>query len=118
VAQLPRRRRNIELLTAIKTMDAGGAVRTKCFGNILELGCDSLILESSHEQRTGETITLSLVFPGLRSGSNRIASLSCVVRRVRDRAELHYDLAIEDMNETARQQLIAYLSQPRPEEEI
>jgi hypothetical protein len=40
-----------------------------------------------------------------------------VVRRVRDRAELHYDLAIEDMDETARQQLIAYLSQPRPEEE-
>ena len=118
MAGLPSPRRNIELLTAVKAVDASGAVRTKCFGNILELGCESLILESKHEQQVGEALTLSLVFPGMRSGSNRIVSLSCVVRRVRDRAELHYDLAIEDMNETARQQLIAYLSQPRPEEEI
>jgi hypothetical protein len=117
MAALPPPVRNIELLTAIKTVDADGAVRTKCFGNILELGCESLILESSHEQRAGEALTLSLVFPGARSGLNRIASLSCVVQRVRDRAELLYDLSIEDMDEAARQQLIAYLTQPRPEEE-
>jgi hypothetical protein len=117
MAGLPSPRRNIELLTAVKAEDANGAVRTKCFGNILELACESLILESKHEQQAGEALTLSLVFPGLGGGSNRIVSLRCVVRRVLDRADLHYDLAIEDMDETARQQLIAYLSLPRPEEE-
>lgn len=117
MAGLPSPRRNIELLTAVKAVDADGAVRTKCFGNILELGCESLILESKHEQQLGEALTLSLVFPGLRGSSNRIVSLLCVVRRIRDRAELHYDLAIEDMDENARKQLVAYLSQPRPEEE-
>lgn len=117
MAGLPPPRRNIDLLTAIKTVDADGGVRTKCFGNILELGCESLILESSHEQRAGDAVTLNLVFPGPQSGPNRIASLRCVVRRVRDRAELLYDLAIEDMDEPVRQQLIAYLSQPGSEVE-
>ena len=115
MAGLPPPRRNIELLTAIKTVDADGGVRTKCFGNILELGCESLILESSHEQQAGDAVTLNLVFPGPRRGSNRIASLRCVVRRVRDPAELLYDLAIEEMDEPAREQLIAYLSQPGSE---
>ena len=114
---LPSPRRNIELLTAVKDADASGAVRTKHFGNILELGCDYLILESRCEQQVGDVLTLSLVFPGMRDGSNAIVSLCCVVRSVRDHAELHYDLAIEDMSETARQQLIAYLSESRAGEE-
>jgi hypothetical protein len=114
---LPAPRQNIELLTAVKSVDAYGAVRTKCFGNILELGLDSLLLESNQEQQVGDALTLSLVLPGLPKSRNRILSLSCVVRRVRDPSELHYDLDIEDMDENARQQLAAYLSQPRAEEE-
>jgi hypothetical protein len=117
MVELPAPRRGIELLTAVKAVDADGAVRTKCFGNILELGLESLLLESKHEQQVGDGLTLSLVLPGLRRSSNRIVSLSCVVLRVRDPSELHYDLAIEDMGEDARQQLVAYLSQPRGEEE-
>jgi hypothetical protein len=117
MAELPSPRRNIELLTAVKAADANGVVHTKCFGNILELGCESLILESKHEQQVGEALTLSLVFPGLRNRSHRIVSLGCVVRRVRNRTDLHYDLAIEEIDETARQQLLAYLSEPRAEED-
>lgn len=117
MAELPSPRRNIELLAAVKAADASGAVRTKCFGNILELGCDYLVLESRREQRVGDALTLSLVFPGLRSDSDSIVSLGCVVRRVRDAAELHYDLDIDDMDESARRRLIAYLSESRSGEE-
>ena len=118
MTELPSPKRNIELLTAVKAADASGAVRTKCFGNILELGCDYLVLESRREQLEGDALTLSLVFPGLRNDSASIVSLGCVVRRVRDAAELHYELAIEDMDEATRQQLVAYLSESGSGEEV
>ncbi len=69
-----------------------------------------MVIESHREQNAGSALELSVVFPGQRSGSNKIAKFHCVVRRVRDRSRLHYDLAIEHMNENARRRLTTYLS--------
>jgi len=113
---LPATRRGLELLATIKAVDGAGTITTKCFGNILELGCESLVLESHREQVAGSAVLLSVVFPGRQPRSNPVVTLNCVVRRVRDRARLHYDLAIEDMNDTARERLVEFLSQPTREQ--
>ena len=109
---LPAMRRGLELLATIKAIDTAGTITTKCFGNILELGCDSMVLESHREQSAGAAVLLSVVFPGQQPKSNPVATLHCVVRRVRDRTRLHYDLAIEDMSDTTRERLIEFLHQP------
>ncbi len=111
-SRLPATRRGLELLATIKAIDSVGTITTKCFGNILELGCESMLLESHREQVTGAAVLLSVVFPGQQPRTNPVVTLNCVVRRVRDRARLHYDLAIEDMNDTARERLVEFLSQP------
>jgi hypothetical protein len=107
--------RNIELLTTVKVLSEGGAVEMTHFGNIVELSCKALVLESSRECRVGDGLTISLVFPGVERGSSPISSLDCVVRRVRDGSNLQYDVAIKDMDDTVRQRLVQYLSKPRPE---
>jgi hypothetical protein len=111
-AKLPAMRRGLELLATIKAIDAAGTITTKCFGNILELGCDSMVLESHREQSAGAAVLLSVVFPGQQPQSNPVATLQCVVRRIRDRTRLHYDLAIEDMSDVTRERLIEFLRQP------
>lgn len=111
-AILPVTRRGLELLATIKSVDAGGAITTKCFGNILELSCDSMVLESHREQSAGAAVLLSVVFPGQQPRSNPVVTLNCVVRRVRDRTRLHYDIAIEDMSDETRERLIEFLRQP------
>ena len=105
---------NIELLATVKVMSEGGDVEMTHFGNIIELGCKALVLESSRECCVGDALTISLVFPGVDRGSNPISSLDCVVRHVRDRSNLQYDVAIKGMDDTVRQRLIQYLSEPRP----
>ena len=111
--QTPPRRTGLELLASVKSMDPEGAVVNKCFGNILELGWDLVVLESHLQQTAGSAVMLNVVFPGQRMPRRKsIVTLYCVVRRVRDAARLHYDLAIEDMDDTARQSLFDFLSQP------
>lgn len=108
--QSPPRRKGLELLASVKSVDVAGAVTNKCFGNILELGWDMLVLESHLEQSAGAAVMLNLVFPGQRIPKrNPIVTLHCVVRRVRDRARLHYELAIEDMDDAARKSLLEFL---------
>lgn len=109
---LPATRRGLELLATIKAVDTAGTITTKCFGNILELGCDSMLLESHREQNAGSAVLLSVVFPGQQPQTNPVATFHCVVRRIRDRTRLHYDLAIEDMSDTTRERLIEFLRQP------
>jgi hypothetical protein len=111
---MPTTLRNIELLTTVKVLSEGGAVEMTHFGNIIELGCKALVLESSRECRVGDGLTISLVFPGVERGSSPISSLDCVVQRVRDGSNLQYDVAIKDMDDTVRQRLVQYLSKPRP----
>lgn len=111
-AILPATRRGLELLATIKAVDSAGSITTRCFGNILELGCDSMVLESHREQQAGSAVLLSVVFPGRQPQATPVATLQCVVRRVRDRTRLHYDQSIEDMSETARERLIEFLGQP------
>ena len=107
--RLPRRR-DIELLANVKATGQDGTARTPCFGNILELGCDALILESKREQRAGDVLILSLVFPGVSHGSNTVVSLGCLVKHVLDPVRLHYRLGIEDLDDAARTQLLEFLS--------
>ena len=102
-------RRNIELLTTVKAVDDSGVLRTRCFGNILELADGELVLESNREQRPGERVTLSLVFPGQRSQEDPVVNLGCLVRAARDPERLHYDLEIQDMDDRSRERLLAYL---------
>ena len=116
-AERPETRRNIELLSSLKSVQRDGTNTMKCFGNILELGCDAMVVESHREQNAGSALEVSVVFPGQRSRANKVVKFHCVVRRVRDRNRMHYDLAIEHMNEIARQRLIEYLSAARPEGE-
>ena len=108
---VPATRRGLELLTTIKSIDAAGAMTTKCFGNILELGCDSIVLESHREQSAGSAVSLNVVFPGQQRTDNPVATFQCVVRRIRDRNRLHYDLAIEDMSAATREGLVIFLGQ-------
>ncbi len=104
-------RRDIELLAAIEQADATGSFASKGFGNIIELGGKSLILECSREFETATPIRLSLVFPGQPRGDDPFARLHCVVRKVRDWPNLHFDLEIVDMDEETRRRLEFYLSQ-------
>ncbi len=111
---MPTTLRNIELLATVKVLGEEDAVEMTRFGNIIELGCNALVLELSQECCVGDALTISLVFPGVERASNPISSLDCVVRHVRDRSNLQYDVAIKGMDDTVRQRLIQYLSKPRP----
>lgn len=112
MAAAPEPRRNLDLLASIRSAESGASAAVPCFGNVLELGCEALLLESNREQRLGAALALKIVFPGQRQRENPVVTLHCVVRRVRDAAKLLYDLTIEDMDDDARQALVAYLSRP------
>lgn len=109
----PAPRANIELLATIQSIESDGSMSAKCFGNILELGVDAMVLESHREQAAGTALLLNVVFPGQRPRSNPVVTFRCVVRSVRDRNRLHYDVAIEEMNDITRKSLVDYLSAPR-----
>ena len=106
----PSTRQNIQLLTAIRSVDGDGATSTKCFGNILELGCDAMVVESNRQQQPGSALALTVIFPGQHSATNKEVTFHCVVRTVRDQNRMHYDLAIDHMNDIARERLFRYLS--------
>ena len=97
--------RNIALLTTVKAAGDDGVLKTLCFGNILELGSDALLLETKRELDTEVALTLNIVFPGVRRGPNSVVSLGCVVVGARDAGQLHYDLSIQDMDDDAHRQL-------------
>lgn len=107
-------RKDIDLLATIEQADSAGSFASKSFGNILELGGKSLILECSREFETETPIRLSLVFPGQPRGDNPFARLHCVVRKVHDWPNLHFDVEIVDMDEDTRRRLELYLSQQSP----
>lgn len=111
-SQLPVRR-NIELLATVQEVTASDASTRKIFGNIIELGGQALTLETSNEIRVGASVIVRIVFPGQLRGDDPFALLRCSVRKVRDDPQMHYDLAIVDMDEPARERLEIYLTQPR-----
>ncbi len=111
----PTSPREITLLTAIKIAGDDGIFQTLCFGNILELGSDSVVLESKRELEVGDLLVLNVVFPGVRRGPEAVVSLGCAVAGVRDSAQLHYDLSIDKMCDEACRQLAEFLSMGRLE---
>lgn len=115
--RLPIPLRKNALLATVKAVGDDGVVKTLCFGNILELSCDALLLESKRELDTEVELILNVVFPGVRRGSNSVVSLGCVVVGVRDAGRLHYDLGIRDIDDEAYRQLVEFLSLRRSETE-
>ena len=109
-SRLPVPQRDTALLTTVCAAGDDGGVRTLCFGNILELESDVLLLESKRELGIGAALSLKLVFPGVRRGPKSVVSLGCVVLGVRDSVLLHYDLGIKDMDDEARLQLAEFCS--------
>ena len=114
VGDAPARRNGIALLVNVKSLGEGGAVKHTAFGNIIALGTDALVLESSREYGVGDALIINLVFPGLQRIENPHTALECIVRHVRDDNNMHYDATIERADESARQRLLQYLSKPRP----
>jgi len=90
------------------------ALVTTSFGNIIELGSEGLILESGRELDVGLRMRLDVVFPGQPRGDDPFAHLHCVIRKVQDPANLHYDLQIVEMSDSSRERLALYLKQPSP----
>lgn len=105
-------RRDLSLLANVKALGEGGAVKSASFANVIELGPRGLILESSREYDVGDALIISLVFPGVARGADPVNSLECIVRRVRDGQNMHYDVAIEHVDGTGRQRLSQFLSRP------
>jgi hypothetical protein len=109
----PPVRRDIDLLTTVEQAASIDVFVTKSFGNIIELGIEGLVLESSREFRIGAPLTLSVVFPGQPRGDDPFAHFRCVVRKVQDSPSLHYHLAIVEMDEKSRKRLELYLTGAR-----
>ena len=103
-------RNGIELLATVKTLDPGGTTRSQGFGIILELDRNSLVFESRWERRVGETLLLSVVFPGRRRRTTPPSTLKCVVTGVRDAAALRYAVVIDEADEESREGLDEYLA--------
>jgi hypothetical protein len=106
----PAPRGDLELLASVKVACEDGVFRPRGFGNVLELGCDALVLEASGEQEEGDELTVGVVFPGVVRDRKCVAFLECVVEQVRDPVRLHYGLGIRRIDDTARAQLIEFLS--------
>lgn len=95
----------------MKVSDPIDALVTTSFGNIIELGSEGLILESGRELEIGLRLRLDVVFPGQPRGDDPFAHLHCVIHKVHDPANLHYDLQIVEMNERSKERLGLYLTQ-------
>lgn len=105
-------RSEVALLVNVRALGEGGAIKSSSFGNVIELGPGDLVLESSREYGVGDALVINVVFPGIARDSDPVNSLECVVRRVRDEQNLHYDVSIEHLNATARQRLSQFLARP------
>ena len=103
-------RRNIDLLARVQYCGSTGTIG-HCFANIVELGNDSLLLESSQELEVGDLLVLSVVFPGLPRQRGH-ASLNCLVHAVLDASNLQYHLTISQTDTDTQRQLDEYLSRP------
>ena len=106
-------RKGLELLAMVKSHAARDSLSRTTFANVIELGDDSLILESSRVYEVGDSLTISMAFPGIARGSTPVVSFACVVREVRDSSNLHYDVGIQEMSDPARRQLVQFLEKPR-----
>ena len=102
--------RDASLLASVKIACDDGTTKTLCFGNILELESDALVLESKRELEIGAALILNVAFPGVERSTKSVVSLSCVVEEARDSVGLHYDLSIEYMDDVARLQLAEFRS--------
>lgn len=111
-SQLPVRR-NIELLATVQEVAARHLSARKIFGNVIELGGQALILETSNAITVGASVLVRVVFPGQPRGDDPFAHLQCKVRKVRDDPQMHYDLSIVGMDETTRERLEIFLNQSR-----
>ncbi len=109
-SRLPVPQRDTALLTTVCAAGDDGGAKTLCFGNILELESDALVLESKRELEIGAALILKVVFPGVQHGAKPVVSLGCVVVGMRDSVQLHYDLAIEKMDVEASLQLAEFRS--------
>lgn len=107
------RRRGLELLAMVKSHAARDSLSRTTFGNVIELAEDSLLLESSRVYEVGDSLTVSLAFPGVARTGKRVVSFACVVQRVRDPRNLQYDVHIQETSEPARRQLVEFLEKPR-----
>jgi hypothetical protein len=96
----------------VKSHAARDSLSRTTFANVIELDHDSLLLESSRVYEVGDSLTISLAFPGIARGSKPVVSFACVVHEVRDSSNLHYDVRIQEMSEPARRQLAQFLEKP------
>ncbi len=109
-SRLPVPQLDTALLTTVCAAGDDGRARILCFGNILELESDVLLLESKRELEIGAALILKVVFPGVQRGSKPVVSLGCMVVGVRDSVQLHYDLDIENMDDETSLQLAEFRS--------
>ncbi|MCG8589396.1 MAG: hypothetical protein MJE66_08895 [Proteobacteria bacterium] len=106
-------RRDIALLATIVEKRGPGHQLTKGFGNIIELSGVGLRLECNRDYDPGTPLDLSVVFPGQSRGDDPFAHLECVVEKIHDKPNLHYDLSIVAMSDEARSRLETYLRGPK-----
>jgi hypothetical protein len=108
--EVPPTRSNLELLCRVKRAEPTAASRHGSFGNIIELGSESLLLEASREYAVGDDIVIEVVFPGQKRRGDPVSLLHCVVRKVNDEPDLHYTVDIQRTGEIARERLDDYLN--------
>jgi len=106
---VPPTRRDIELLCRVKLAEPIATAPHGSFGNIIELGSESLLLEATREYGVGDDIVVEVVFPGQKREGDPVSPLHCTVRKVNDEPALHYAVDIVRIGETARDRLDAYL---------
>jgi hypothetical protein len=108
--EVPPIRRNLELLCRVKLENPIASAPHGSFGNIIELGSESLLLEAGREYAVADEIIVEVVFPGQQRKGDPVSLLHCVVRKVYDEPALHYAADIVEAGEVARERLDAYLN--------
>jgi hypothetical protein len=108
--EVPPIGRNLELLCRVKLENPIASAPHGSFGNIIELGSESLLLEATREYAVADEIIVEVVFPGQKRKGDPVSLLHCVVRKVYDEPELHYAADLVEASEVARDRLDAYLN--------
>jgi hypothetical protein len=108
--EVPPTRRNLELLCRVKLAEPIASSPHGSFGNIIELGSGSLLLEAGREYAVGDHIVIEVVFPGQKRKGDPVSPLHCTIRKVNDEPALHYAVDIVRMGEIAQERLEEYLN--------